>query len=54
MPATSSSSPSPLGTRPTATSSMSASTVVVALNAQLLRGLDLSPEASAGRVRERA
>ncbi|WP_281964742.1 heavy metal translocating P-type ATPase [Serinicoccus marinus] len=33
---------------------MSASTVVVALNAQLLRRLDLSPEASAGRVRERA
>ncbi|WP_114853945.1 heavy metal translocating P-type ATPase [Brachybacterium sp. YJGR34] len=29
---------------------MSASTVVVALNAQLLRGLDLRPEASAARV----
>ncbi|QQC60241.1 heavy metal translocating P-type ATPase [Rothia kristinae] len=32
---------------------MSASTVVVALNAQLLRRLDLSPQASARRVRER-
>ncbi len=32
---------------------MSASTVVVAANAQLLRRLDLSPEASTRRVRER-
>ena len=33
---------------------MSASTVVVALNAQLLRRLDLRPEASAARMRESA
>jgi P-type Cu2+ transporter len=33
---------------------MSASTVVVALNAQLLRRLDLTPEASTGRTLERS
>src|SRR5699024_6449783 len=33
---------------------MSASTVVVALNAQLLRGLDLTPKASTTKALERA